>query len=183
EKANPTGEVNRAAIFVDTHVSKNVNDPKMRLVKELVEANPDGQKDIDHDAVALVYGRDSGVVKGMGGGVSRTMLRNLAGSSEILRRVQQENKSLQSDIHLLRTQLAVHTQNHTSAPSNQSVARTQNHIPALQNQSVPYAQNHTSTPSNQSAPRTQIRTPTPTNQSAPHAQNRTSGPSNQFVSQ
>ncbi|KAI3916507.1 hypothetical protein MKW92_007578 [Papaver armeniacum] len=183
EKESPTGEVNRAAIFVDTHVSKTVNDPKMRLVKELVEANPDGQNDIDHDAVALVYGRDSSFIKGMGAGVSRTKIRTLAASSEILRRVQQENKSLQSDIHVLQTLLGVHTPNHTSSPSNQSVAQTQNCTSALSYQSAPNTQNRTSTPSNRSAPQTQIRTPTPSNQSAPHTQNRTSRPSNQFASQ
>ncbi|KAI3957984.1 hypothetical protein MKW98_020626 [Papaver atlanticum] len=183
EKESPTGEVNRAAIFVDTHVSKTVNDPKMRLVKELVEANPDGQNDIDHDAVALVYGRDSSFIKGMGAGVSRTKIRTLAASSEILRRVQQENKSLQSDIHVLRTQLGVHTPNHTSTPSNQSVAQTQIRTSALSNQSAPYTQNRTSTPSNQYAPQTQISTPTPSNQSALHTHSRTSRPSNQFASQ
>ncbi|KAI3939494.1 hypothetical protein MKW92_013105 [Papaver armeniacum] len=69
----------------------------MKLIKELVETNPDGQKDIENDAVALT-----------------------------LRKVQQENTSLQSDIHV---------PNHTSAPSNHSAS----HI-----------QNFTSTPSNQS---------------------------------
>ncbi|KAI3915755.1 hypothetical protein MKW92_033184 [Papaver armeniacum] len=183
EKESPTGEVNRAAIFVDTHVSKTVNDPKMRLVKELVEANPDGQNDIDHDAVALVYGRDSSFIKGMGAGVSRTKIRTLAANSEVLRRVQQENKSLQSDIHVLQTLLGLHTPNHTSTPSNQSVAQTQNCTSALSNQSAPYTQNRTSTPSNQYAPQTHIRTPTPSNQSAPHTHSRTSRPSNQFASQ
>ncbi|KAI3957983.1 hypothetical protein MKW98_020625, partial [Papaver atlanticum] len=153
EKGNSTGEVSRAAIFVDTHFSKNMNDPKMRLVKELVEANPDGQKDIDNDAVALVYGRDSrGSVKGMGGGVSRTMIHASAPSLEILRKVQQENKSLRSDLHLLRTQLGVHTPNDTSTPSNQSAPRTQNRASTPPNQSAPHTQNRTSAPSNRSAP-------------------------------
>ncbi|KAI3915759.1 hypothetical protein MKW92_033188 [Papaver armeniacum] len=126
EKASPTGEVNRAAIFVDTHVSKNINDPesssisdiKMRLIKELVEANPGGQKCIDNDAVAQVCGLDAkGVVRGMGGGVSRAKVLASAASVETLRKVQQENKSLQSDIDSLRLHLAIHTPNHTSTPS------------------------------------------------------------------
>ncbi|XP_026450366.1 uncharacterized protein LOC113350444 [Papaver somniferum] len=136
EKESPIGEVNRSAIFVETHFSKTINDPesssisdiKMKLIKELVETNPDGQKDIENDAVALVCGRDTrGVVRGMGGGISRTKVLRAAATVETLRRVQQENKSLLSDIHLA---------NHTSAPSNQSAS----HI-----------QNFTSTPSNQSA--------------------------------
>ncbi|KAI3898765.1 hypothetical protein MKW92_032185 [Papaver armeniacum] len=135
EKESPIGEVNRAAIFVETHFSKTINDPesssisdiKMKLIKEFVETNPDGQKDIENDAVALVCGRDTrGVVRGMGGGVSRTKVLRAAASVETLRKVQQENTSLQSDIHV---------PNHTSAPSNQSAS----HI-----------QKFTSTPSNQS---------------------------------
>ncbi|KAI3863356.1 hypothetical protein MKX03_023296 [Papaver bracteatum] len=153
EKENSTGEVSRAAIFVDTHFPKNMNDPKMRLVKELVEANPDGQKDIDNDAVALVYGRDSrGSVKGMGGGVSRTMIHASAPSLEILRKVEQENKSLRSDLHLLRTQLGLHTPNDTSTPSNQSAPQTQNRTSTPPNQSAVHTPNRTSTPSNQCAP-------------------------------
>ncbi|XP_026457058.1 uncharacterized protein LOC113357811 isoform X1 [Papaver somniferum] len=184
EKENSTAEVSRAAIFVDTHFSKNMNDPKMRLVKELVEANPDGQKDIDNDAVALVYGRDSrGSVKGMGGGVSRTMIHASAPSLEILRKVEQENKSLRSDLHLLRTQLGLHTPNDTSTPSNQSAPQTQNRTSTASNQSAVHTQNRTSTPSNQSVPRTQNHPSTPPNQSAPHTQNRTSTPSNQSAPQ
>ncbi|KAI3959285.1 hypothetical protein MKW98_018875 [Papaver atlanticum] len=135
EKESPIGEVNRAAIFVETHFSKTINDPesssisdtKLKLIKELVETNPDGQKDIDNDAVALVCGRDTrGVVRGMGGGVSRTKVLRAA-SVETLRKAQQENKSLQSDIHL---------PNHTSAPSNQSASHIQNCTSTLSNQSA-----------------------------------------------
>ncbi|XP_026388851.1 uncharacterized protein LOC113283731 [Papaver somniferum] len=154
EKESPTGEVNRAAIFVDTHVSKNINDPesssisdiKLRLIKELVEANPNGQKDIDNDAVAQVCGLDGkGVVRGMGGGVLRAKVLASAASVETLRKVQQENKSLQSDIDLLR-QLVVRTPNHTSAPSASPI-RNCNSVTS--NQSVSRMQNYTSTPSNQ----------------------------------
>ncbi|RZC63078.1 hypothetical protein C5167_024827 [Papaver somniferum] len=191
EKESPTGEVNRAAIFVDTHVSKTVNDPKMKLVKELVEANPDGQKDIDHDAVALVYGRDSSFIKGMGAGVSRTKIRTLAASSEILRRVQQENKSLQSDIHVLRTQLGVHTPNHTSMAASSEILRRvqqentslQSDIHVLRTQLGVHTPNHTSIQSNQSVAHTQNRTSALSNQSAPYSQNRTSTPSNQYAPQ
>ncbi|XP_026388865.1 uncharacterized protein LOC113283741 [Papaver somniferum] len=184
EKASPTGEVNRAAIFVGTHTSRNdLGEDKMKLVKELVEANPDGQKDIDNDAVALVCGRDSrGSVKGMGGGVSRTTIHASATTLEILRKVQQENKSLQSDLHLLRTQLGEHTPNHTSTPSSQSAPHTQNRTSIPSNQSAPPAQNPTFTPSNQSASHIQNRTSTPSNESAPRAQNRSSTPSSQSAS-
>ncbi|MCL7050754.1 hypothetical protein MKW94_007431 [Papaver nudicaule] len=135
EKESPTGEVNRSAIFLDTHISKTINDPessspsdiKMRLIKELVEAYPDGQKDIENDAVALVCGRDSrGYVRGMGGGVSRTQVRLSATVVETLRKVQEENKRLQSDNQSLLAQSGKHTQNHISTPSNQSVSNIQN---------------------------------------------------------
>ncbi|KAI3863350.1 hypothetical protein MKX03_023290 [Papaver bracteatum] len=210
EKESPTGEVSRAAIFLDTHIPKNVNDPespsisdiKMRLIKELVEANPDGQKDIGNDAVALVCGRDTrGVVLGMGGGVSITKVRASAASVEYLRKVQQENKSLQSDIHLLRTQYGLPTPNHTST------LRTDDGLPTQNNTSTPYTLSasdvhslrthfglptpaHASTPSNQSASDIHLllahyglptpnHTSTPSNQSVPHTQSRTSRPSNQ----
>ncbi|XP_026457050.1 uncharacterized protein LOC113357805 [Papaver somniferum] len=150
EKESPTGEVNRAAIFVDTHVSKNINDPesssisdiKLRLIKELVEANPDGQKDIDNDAVAQVCGLDGkGVVRGMGGGVSRAKVLASAASVETLRKVQQENKSLQSDIDLLRSQLVAHTPDHTSTPSASPI-RNCNSVPSNQSASqAPEASN------------------------------------------
>ncbi|MCL7022471.1 hypothetical protein MKW94_027527, partial [Papaver nudicaule] len=137
EKESPTGEVNRSAVFLDTHVSKTMNDPestsvsdiKLRLIKELVEANPDGQNDIENDAVALVCGPDSrGHVRGMGGGVSRTTLRASATVVETLRKVQQENRSLQSDIKLLIAESGKPTQKHTSTPLHQSLANIQNRI-------------------------------------------------------
>ncbi|RZC55867.1 hypothetical protein C5167_014730 [Papaver somniferum] len=203
EKESPTGEVSRAAIFLDTHIPKNINDPespsisdiKMRLIKELVEANPDGQKDIGNDAVTLVCGRDTrGVVLGMGGGVSITKVRASAASVEYLRKVQQENKTLQSDIHLLRTQYGSPTPNHTSTLRTDDALPTQNYT------STPYTlsasdvhslrthfglptPNHTSTPSIQSAPPTQNHTSRPSNQSASNIQNCTTIPSNLSASQ
>ncbi|MCL7046031.1 hypothetical protein MKW94_024776, partial [Papaver nudicaule] len=148
EKESPTGEVPRSAIFLHTHVSKTMNDPestsisdiKMRLIKELVEANPDSQNDIENDAVALVCGRDtSGHVRGMGGGVSRTNVRASATVVETLRKVQQENKSLQSDIQLLIAESGKHTQNHTSTPSHQSLPNIQNRTSTLSYQSASQA--------------------------------------------
>ncbi|KAI3974182.1 hypothetical protein MKX01_033433, partial [Papaver californicum] len=61
EKESPTGEVDRAVVFVETHATKTLNNPefssisdvKIRKIKELVDADPTGQKDIDNDAVAL----------------------------------------------------------------------------------------------------------------------------------
>ncbi|KAI3915758.1 hypothetical protein MKW92_033187 [Papaver armeniacum] len=214
EKESPTGEVTRAAIFLDTHISKQINDPesssisdiKMRLIKELVEANPDGQKDIGNDAVAQVCGRDTrGVVLGMGGGVSITKVRASAASVETLRKVQQENKSLQSDIHLLRTQYGLPTPNHTSTVQTDDGLPTENYTTTPYTLSASDVHSlrthfglptpaHASTPSNQSASNihllgahyglpTQNHTSTPSNQSAPpHTQNRTSRPSNQSAS-
>ncbi|KAI3894773.1 hypothetical protein MKW92_030760 [Papaver armeniacum] len=129
EKESPTGEVNRAVLFVETHVTKTLNNPesssisdvKLRKIKELVDADPNGQKDIDNDAVTLICGRDRhGHVRGMGGGLSRTTMHASAPIIETLRKVRQENKSMQSEIHLLKTQHGTCMQDGVSTSSNQS---------------------------------------------------------------
>ncbi|MCL7033830.1 hypothetical protein MKW94_024066, partial [Papaver nudicaule] len=156
EKESPTGEVSRSAIFLDTHVSKTINDPesssisdiKMRLIKELVEANPDCQNDIDNDAVALVCGRDAGVVRGMGGGVSRSKLRASATVVETLRKVQQENKSLQSDIQLLIAQSGKPTQDHASTPSYQFASQEKGSPIGEVNRSAIFPDTHASKTTN-----------------------------------
>ncbi|KAI3846527.1 hypothetical protein MKX03_008209 [Papaver bracteatum] len=141
EKESPTGEVNRAVVFVETHVTKTLNNPesssisdvKIRKIKELVDANPNGQKDIDNDAVALICGRDSrGHVRGMGGGLSRTTMRASAPIIETLRKVQEENKSMQSEIHLLKTQHGTRMQDVVSTSSNQSALQgpDESNVPA-----------------------------------------------------
>ncbi|KAI3855190.1 hypothetical protein MKW92_037926 [Papaver armeniacum] len=141
EKESPTGEVDRAVVFVETHVTKTLNNPesssisdvKLRKIKELVDANPNGQKDIDNDAVALICGRDAhGHVRGMGGGLSRTTMRASAPIAETLRKVWQENKSMQSEIHLLKTQHGTHMQDGVSTSSNQSAPQgpDESNVPA-----------------------------------------------------
>ncbi|KAI3870182.1 hypothetical protein MKX03_025778, partial [Papaver bracteatum] len=60
EKKSPTGEINRCVVFATTHVTKTINDlastsasdVKIRKIKELVYANPEGQNDIDNDAIS-----------------------------------------------------------------------------------------------------------------------------------
>ncbi|KAI3987981.1 hypothetical protein MKX01_021095, partial [Papaver californicum] len=60
EKESPTGEINRCVVFAKTHVTKTINDPestfasdfKIRKIKELVDANPNGHNDVDSDVVA-----------------------------------------------------------------------------------------------------------------------------------
>ncbi|KAI3897668.1 hypothetical protein MKW92_038454 [Papaver armeniacum] len=60
EKESPTDEINRCVVFATTHVTKTVNDPastsasdvKIRKIKELVDANPEGFNDIDNDAIS-----------------------------------------------------------------------------------------------------------------------------------
>ncbi|XP_026423311.1 uncharacterized protein LOC113319261 [Papaver somniferum] len=141
EKESPTGEVDRGVVFVETHVTKTLNNPesssisdvRLRKIKELVDANPNGQKDIDNDAVALICGRDGhGHVRGMGGGLSRTTLRASAPITETLRKVLQENKSMQSEIHLLKTQHGTRMQDGVSTSSNQSApqAPDESYVPA-----------------------------------------------------
>ncbi|XP_026436531.1 uncharacterized protein LOC113334514 isoform X2 [Papaver somniferum] len=97
EKESPTGEINRCVVFATTHVTKTINDQmhphpplmlKIRKIKELVDADPKGQNDIDNDAIAKSCGRDQkGHVRGMGGGVTKTQMRASALSRETLRKV------------------------------------------------------------------------------------------------
>ncbi|XP_026423140.1 uncharacterized protein LOC113319057 isoform X2 [Papaver somniferum] len=142
EKESPTGEVNRAVLFVETHVTKTLNNPesssisdvKLRKMKELVDADPNGQKDIDNDAVTLICGRDRhGHVRGMGGGLSRTTMRASAPIIETLRKVRQENKSMQSEIHLFKTQHGTRMQDGISTSSNQSAPQVPDefNVPAI----------------------------------------------------
>ncbi|KAI3876791.1 hypothetical protein MKX03_037458 [Papaver bracteatum] len=52
DKESPTSEINRCVVFATTHVTKTINDPAK--IKELVDANPEGQNDIYNDAIAKV---------------------------------------------------------------------------------------------------------------------------------
>ncbi|RZC68213.1 hypothetical protein C5167_031470 [Papaver somniferum] len=95
----------RIVVFATTYVTMTINDPastsasdvKIRKIKELVDADPKGQNDIDNDAIAKTCGRDQkGYVREMGGGVTKTQMHASALSRETLRKVQQENRSMRS---------------------------------------------------------------------------------------
>ncbi|KAI3993780.1 hypothetical protein MKX01_002793 [Papaver californicum] len=55
KKESTTGEINRCIVFTKTHVTKTISDPestfasdiKIRKIKELVDADPNGHNDID----------------------------------------------------------------------------------------------------------------------------------------
>ncbi|KAI3907386.1 hypothetical protein MKW98_010736 [Papaver atlanticum] len=142
EKESPTGEINRCVVFATTHVTKTINDPastsasdvKIRKIKELVDADPKGQNDIDNDAIAKTCGRDQkGYVRGMGGGVTKTQMRASALSRETLRKVQQENRSMHSDIDLLQTQVGTLVQRCISSSSSSNQAPDESNLPAASN--------------------------------------------------
>ncbi|KAI3993288.1 hypothetical protein MKX01_010031 [Papaver californicum] len=92
ENESPTGEINGCFVFTKTHVTKTINDlestfvsdVKIRKIKELVDANPNGHNDIDNDVVA-------------------------------------QNKSIQSDIQLLETQVGILVEKCTSSSSSNQV--------------------------------------------------------------
>ncbi|KAI3898377.1 hypothetical protein MKX03_007903 [Papaver bracteatum] len=64
EKESPTGKINRCVVFATTHVTKTINDHastsasdvKIRKIKELVDADPKGQNDINNDVIAKHVG-------------------------------------------------------------------------------------------------------------------------------
>ncbi|KAI3851236.1 hypothetical protein MKX03_002224 [Papaver bracteatum] len=139
ENMSPTGEINRCVVFAITHVTKTINDPtstsasdvKIRKIKELVDADPKGQNDVDNDVIAKTCGRDQkGNVQGMGGGVTKTQMRSLASSRETLRKVQQESKSMRSDIDLLQTQVGTLVQRCISSSSSSNQAPDKSYLPA-----------------------------------------------------
>ncbi|MCL7033589.1 hypothetical protein MKW94_003685 [Papaver nudicaule] len=132
DKDSPTGEINRPLIYAETHLTKTSNDPestsapdvKIRKILELVAADPDAQKDINNDVVAHVCGRDKkGYVRGIGGGLRKTQMLASAPSREILRNVEQENKSMRSDIELLKSQFGTLVERcaSSSSSSNRSI--------------------------------------------------------------
>ncbi|RZC59738.1 hypothetical protein C5167_007043 [Papaver somniferum] len=104
EQASPTGKVLRVDLYLATHVYQEMSeedrlhfDPLsyevtsrdyVQKVRELNETDEfRGETDQDKDAVAKVLGRDGrGVVRGFGGGVSKTELRASAVSRELLRK-------------------------------------------------------------------------------------------------
>ncbi|MCL7042458.1 hypothetical protein MKW94_029616 [Papaver nudicaule] len=87
-----------------------------RKILELVAADPDALKDINND---VVCGRDKkGYVRGMGGGVTKTQMLASAPSRDILRNVEQENKSMRPDIELLKSQYGALVERCTSSSSS-----------------------------------------------------------------
>ncbi|KAI3849855.1 hypothetical protein MKW98_026769, partial [Papaver atlanticum] len=126
-------------LFRKKRVQRTVNDPastsasdvKIRKIKELVDANPEGQNDIDNDAIAKTCGHDQkGYVRGLGGGVTKTQMRASALSRETLCKVQQENRSMRSDIELLQTQVGTLVQRCISSSWSSNQAPDESNLPA-----------------------------------------------------
>ncbi|RZC87003.1 hypothetical protein C5167_041935 [Papaver somniferum] len=69
----------------------------------------------------------------MGGGVTKTQMRASALSRETLRKVQQENRSMRSDIDLLQTQVGTLVQRCISSSSSSNQAPDESNLPAANN--------------------------------------------------
>lgn len=119
EQASPTSKVLRVDVYLATHVYREMSeedrvqfDPLfyevtsrdyVRKVRELNETDKfRGQTDLDKDVVAEVLGRDGrGVVRGLGGGVSKTELRASAVSREQLRKEKLKTAAVENRVRNL----------------------------------------------------------------------------------
>ncbi|KAF9598375.1 hypothetical protein IFM89_027277 [Coptis chinensis] len=77
---DPANPPSRTDIFVVTHTRKNgtfvSEEVRQKMINEIVARDPSSKyKDLDHDPVAEVFGKDGrGQVLGLGSGVSKTTL-------------------------------------------------------------------------------------------------------------
>ncbi|RZC47106.1 hypothetical protein C5167_040058 [Papaver somniferum] len=116
EQASPTGKVLRVDLYLATHVYQEMSEEDrlnvsyevtsrdyVQKVRELNETDEfRGETDLDKDAVAKVLGRDRrGVVRGFGGGVSKTELRASAVSRELLRKEKLKTAAVENRVRNL----------------------------------------------------------------------------------
>ncbi|XP_058115359.1 uncharacterized protein LOC131258224 isoform X3 [Magnolia sinica] len=81
-KENPDTIITRTDLYMATHTRSDGSYPTQKLsvtmerIKSIIANDPASkQRDLDHDPVAQVCGRDSkGLVRGLGGGVSKTTI-------------------------------------------------------------------------------------------------------------
>ncbi|KAF9619724.1 hypothetical protein IFM89_009066 [Coptis chinensis] len=104
KKDSPTGEVSRTQGYVATHTRRDgsfINTETRQSLEEinrLVSVEPDiVERDLDNDPVAMVIGRDGrGRVRGLGGGVTKTVYHASAPYKEIAQREKRARESSES---------------------------------------------------------------------------------------
>ncbi|KAF9600464.1 hypothetical protein IFM89_009379 [Coptis chinensis] len=104
KKDSPTGEVSRTQGYVATHTRRDgsfINTETRQSLEEinrLVSVEPDiVERDLDNDPVAMVIGRDRrGRVRGLGGGVTKTVYHASAPYKEIAQREKRARESSES---------------------------------------------------------------------------------------
>ncbi|XP_058115373.1 uncharacterized protein LOC131258227 isoform X6 [Magnolia sinica] len=82
QKENPNTIITRTDLYVATHTRSDGSYPTQELsttmekIKSIIASDPAStQRDLDHDPVAQVCGRDSrGIIRGMGEGISKTTI-------------------------------------------------------------------------------------------------------------
>ncbi|RWR76092.1 hypothetical protein CKAN_00450500 [Cinnamomum micranthum f. kanehirae] len=108
---NPGVEITRTQTWLATHTPKNgsARCEYRERVASLYEDNPSiANKDLDHDAVALILGRDNrGRVKGMGNGVSKTSINYSDPYKKGLQKEQESQVILQVQVDNLEKRLEV----------------------------------------------------------------------------
>ncbi|RWR76091.1 hypothetical protein CKAN_00450400 [Cinnamomum micranthum f. kanehirae] len=108
---NPGVEITRTQTLLATHTPKNSSArcEYRERVASLYEDNPSiANKDLDHDAVALILGRDNrGRVKGMGDGVSKTSIKYSDPYKKALQKEQESQVILQVQVDNLEKRLEV----------------------------------------------------------------------------
>ncbi|RWR77220.1 hypothetical protein CKAN_00569900 [Cinnamomum micranthum f. kanehirae] len=108
---NPGVEITRTQTWLATHTPKNGSARCIyrERVASLYEDNPSiANKDLDHDAVALILGRDNrGRVKGMGDGVSKTSIKYSGPYKKALQKEHESQVILQAQVDNLEKRLEV----------------------------------------------------------------------------
>ncbi|KAF9597180.1 hypothetical protein IFM89_016321 [Coptis chinensis] len=108
---DPANPPSRTDIFVVTHTRKNgtfvSEEVRQKMINEIVARDPSSKyKDLDHDPVAEVFGKDGrGQVLGLGSGVSKTTLMVAAPYKKKAEEAERSKLELQSQIDDLKQQV------------------------------------------------------------------------------
>ncbi|KAF9588115.1 hypothetical protein IFM89_007591 [Coptis chinensis] len=113
KKDSPTGEVSRTQGYVATHTRRDgsfINTEMRQSLEEinrLVSVELDiVERDLDNDPVEMVIGRDGrGCVRGLGGGVTKTVYHASAPSKEIAQREKRARESSESGYEAIMARL------------------------------------------------------------------------------
>ncbi|KAF9594513.1 hypothetical protein IFM89_031631 [Coptis chinensis] len=145
-KESPNGIVTRTKLFVATHSSKDGScpfptvKPSLDEIKRLVSLDPYlGNRDLDNDTVAKVYGRDGkGRVRGLGTGVTKTVVhaaapyKKIAEGEKRKRAITDENSRLvmqhfneeSTARKILEEKMAVFVHDHSELGSSSQASRS-----------------------------------------------------------